>query len=104
MKEDHDLEEKKIQFLRRMKSKAYLDLSHYEDQISRIIEERHYVKEDILDNNPTSDQQEQLDILISREMCLQDKCETRKEEMEMFELLISDHFEKLKEISKKIVA
>ena len=86
-----------------MKSRAFLELSNYEDQITRIIEERHYIREDIVDNNPTSEEQEQLDILISREMCLQDKVEMRKEELEMFEILISDHFEKLKDIAKKIV-
>ena len=104
MKENHDLEEKKIEFLRRMKSRAYLDMAHCEDQISRILEERHYVTEEIFNNQPTSDQQEQLDILISREMCLQDKVEMRKKEMEMFELLISDHFENLKKIAKKIIS
>ena len=87
-----------------MKSRAFLELSHCEDQISRIMEERHYVREDIVDNKPTSEQEEQLDILISREMCLQDKVEKRKEELEMFEILITDHFEKLKEIAKKIIA
>ena len=87
-----------------MKSRAFLEFSHYEDQISRILEERQFLKEDIENCDPTSQQQEQLDILISREMCLQDKVEMRKKEMDMFEILISDHFEKLLEISRKIVA
>ena len=87
-----------------MKSRSFLELSHYEDQISRIMEERHYLREEIVDNKPTSEQEEQLDILLSREMCLQDKVEMRKEELEMFETLISDHFEKFTDLAKKIVA
>ena len=104
LKEDHNLEEKKIEFLRRMKSRAYLDICHYEDQISRLNEERNYLQDEIIDNAPSSDQQEQLDIFTSREMCLQDKIEMRKKEFDMFELLISDHFEILKKIARQIVS